>query len=543
MERLLRNRDASRPPLFSVMMNVDRAPRRTSRALGDLRAGSTSNFAGGAKVDLSFALTETGPGYHPGLRLRRRPLRPRHRGGVAGRVRAAAGDVAENPEATLAELDAVPAAARARVVDEWNRTDAPLADATLVDPFEARAAASPDAVALIAGERTVAYGELEERANRLARLLREEGAGAESVVGIHLDRSPEFAVAVLAILKAGAAYLPLDPAYPAERLAFMLADSGARIVVTDAATGGTLPAAPVTVVSLDGDAERIAAFGATPPARAVAPDSLAYLLYTSGSTGTPKPIGGTHGGVVNRCAWMEAAYPFAPGEVCCFKTATGFVDHVWELFGPLLAGVPSVVLAGEEARDARRLAAALERYGVTRLVAVPSLLRALAGEPELAARLGGLRLAVSSGERLPAELAARWFAAAPGCRLLNLYGSTEVAADVTAHEVDAADFPAVPIGRPIANARVYVLDERMGPVLPGVAGRLYAGGAGLARGYAGRPALTAEKFVPDPFAGSPARGCTTRETVPATARTAPWSTWAAATRRSRCAAAAWSPAR
>ena len=484
------------------MFNVDRRGGGELR-LGDLRGTAESNFTGGAKFDLNVNLIEE-PGalslycdFDADL-FDEATVR-----GWLGAFGTLLDSIAERPDAPLAELEMVSAADRARVLGAWNHADAVDADATLADRFESRAAASPGAVALVAGERTVTYAELDERANQLARQLQGDGVGAETVVGIHLDRSPELAVAVLAVLKAGGAYLPLDPSYPAERLAYMLADSGAPVVVTDAAHRASLPASDARVVSLDDDAARIARRGRTAPARHAAPDALAYLLYTSGSTGTPKPIGGTHRGVVNRCAWMEAAYPFAAGEVCCQKTAIGFVDGVWELFGPLLAGVPSVVLPGDEARDARRLAAAVERHGVTRLVAVPSLLRALLEEPELAARLGTLRLAVSSGERLPADLAQRFFRALPACRLLNLYGSTEVAADVTCQELRPADLPAVPIGRPIANSRVYVLDERMRPAAPGVAGRLYAGGAGLARGYAGRPALTAERFVPDPFGSEP----------------------------------------
>jgi natural product biosynthesis luciferase-like monooxygenase protein/amino acid adenylation domain-containing protein len=512
VERLVPVRDPSRPPLFSVMFNVDRGD-PTALRLGDLAMESRTNFAGGAKFDLSVNVTE-GPGT---LSLYCDYDTDLFDEATVARWLAAfdqlLGSIADDPEAPLATLDAVPAEDRERVLHAWAGTYAPpsaetlsdeaLTDETLADRFEARAAAAPDAVALIDGERRTTYGELEARANQLARHLQSLGVGAETVVGIHLDRSPALTAAVLGVLKAGGAYLPLDPSYPAERLAYMLEDAGAPVVVTDGAHRVSVPAGAAHVVALDEDAERIAAHESTPPARTSAAESLAYVLYTSGSTGTPKGIGGTHRATLNRCAWMEDAHPFAEGETACQKTAIGFVDSVWEQFGPLLAGVPSVVIGAEDARDARRLAREIEKHAVTRLVAVPSLLRALVGEPELAARLGSLRRVVCSGERLPADLAERFFDALPGCRLLNLYGSTEVAADVTAHEVLRAELPAVPIGRPIANARVYVLDGEMRPLPPGVAGRLYAGGAALARGYPGRPALTAEKFVPDPFGGVP----------------------------------------
>jgi natural product biosynthesis luciferase-like monooxygenase protein/amino acid adenylation domain-containing protein len=498
VQRLLPQRDPSRPPLFSVMFNVDRGG-ASEAPLGDLRMDWRSNFGGGAKFDLNVNLIE-GPGslslycdYDTGLF---------DEATVDGWLESFGRllvSIAERPDARLAELDVVPRADRERVLGAWSEGESGDSIGTIPDRFEARAAAALEAVALIDGERRMTFGELDERANQLARCLKKQGVGPETVVGIHLDRSPELAVAVLGVLKAGGAYLPLDPSYPAERLAYMLADAQAPVVITNAAHRATLPESAAAVLSLDEDAARIARFGKTAPPRAVHPDSLAYVLYTSGSTGTPKGIGGTHRATVNRCAWMEGAYPFGADEVCVQKTATGFVDAVWELVGPLLAGVPSVILGAEDARDARRLAAALRRHRVTRLVAVPSLLRALVSEPELAEQLGSLRVVVSSGEPLPADLAARFAAALSGCRLLNLYGSTEVAGDVTFHELQPHHLPTVPIGRPITNARVLVLDPAMRPVPPSVAGRLYAGGHAVARGYRNRPALTAERFVPDPY--------------------------------------------
>ena len=351
------------------------------------------------------------------------------------------------------------------------------------------------------GEEAVSRSELEDRANRLAHHLGDLGIGGNVVVGVCLERSVDLVVALLAIFKVGAAYLPLDPAYPRARLEYMLRDSGAAALVAGRRSAEGLDAGDVPVVDLDADADVIARHPTTAPGRTAGPDDLAYVLYTSGSTGTPKGVMAEHRAVVNRLAWMQEAYPMAPGEVACARTRLSFVDSVCELFGPLTSGIPLVIVPEAEAVSPAALVGALARHGVTRLVAVPSLLRAVLGLDDRA--LDGLRveLWVSSGEVLSVDLADRLLRRFPRARLLNLYGSTEVAADATCFEVGRGRGAGatVPIGRPIANTRVHVLDRRRRPVPEGVPGELYVGGAGLARGYLGRPELTAERFVPDPF--------------------------------------------
>jgi amino acid adenylation domain-containing protein len=228
---------------------------------------------------------------------------------------------------------------------------------------------------------------------------------------------------------------------------------------------------------------------------------LAYVIYTSGSTGDPKGVMGTHRGCMNRLEWMYRAWPFLPGEVCCQKTALGFVDSIWEMFGPLLAGIPAVIASEDDVLDPERLLKLLGEAGVTRLALVPTLLSALLDHaPDLATRLPRLRHWTTSGEYLSTALAARFKQAVPNAMLLNLYGSSEVAADATWHEVrELRDNSPVPIGRPIGNTRVYILDSHLEPVPIGVKGQIYVGGDGLAAGYWRRPDLTVERFVPDPF--------------------------------------------
>ncbi|HYB44046.1 MAG TPA: amino acid adenylation domain-containing protein [Candidatus Methylomirabilis sp.] len=414
-------------------------------------------------------------------------------------LRAAAAD----PDRRVSEIPVLAAGDRELILGAWNQTAVPGEAASIQELFEEQVDRTPGSVAVFDADGSLTYDELDRRANQLARHLRALGVGPDSLVGVCLERSRMNFVALVAVLKAGGAFLPLDPRYPAERLAFMLADSGAVVLVTDRdhAPATTPPAVRVVLVDTDAPAiadqsdERLAGSG----------DGLAYAIYTSGSTGTPKGVLGRHRGAVNRFGWMWRAYPFGSREMSCQKTSTSFVDSIWETFGPLLRGVPTVVIPDHVVAEPRRLIAALAEHRVTRIVLVPSLLRAmLETEPDLGARLPDLRFWVSSGEALGSDLARRFRAAFPEAILVNLYGCSEAAGDSTFHEVGEVGTSAtVAIGRPIDNTEMYVLDRKGQPVPIGVTGELYIGGDGLALGYLNRPELTAEKFVPDPFGGRP----------------------------------------
>ncbi len=434
---------------------------------------------------------------------------------LAGHLEVALEELARDPARRLWEVSLLRGAERAQVLEEWNDTARPApAWPGVHELFAAQAARTPEAVALVWGGERVTYGELGRRSAELAGALGRRGVGPETRVGVCMARTPELVASLLGVLRAGGAYVPLDPGYPAERLRYMLADSGAALVLADAAAAERLGECGVEVVRVDGgeedEARRTQQDASSEDAalsHSSSPESLAYVAYTSGSTGAPKGVLGTHGGIVNRFAWMWSEHPFKPDEVCVQKTSLAFVDSVWEVFGPLLAGVPSVLVPDEEARDPEALLGHLARHGVTRIVLVPSLLRALLdAHPELGGVCPRLRLVVTSGEELPAELARRFAAALPGAALLNLYGSSEVAADSTGHVLGAGGAGVgerVPIGRPIWNTRVYVADAALQPLPAGAEGELYVAGAGVARGYAGNPAATAERFVPDPFALAP----------------------------------------
>jgi len=394
---------------------------------------------------------------------------------------------------------------RSRIVVEWNQTRSQYAQSGGIhDLFNAQFERTPDNTAVREGERRLSFRQLQERSNRLAHYLRKLGASTGTRVALCVDRSFDMFVGLLGILKTGAAYVPLDPSHPPGRMASLLEDAKPAVLITQQKLLANAPVHRIPTVILDADWHKIARASADFPASDVQSDDPAYVLYTSGSSGKPNGVEGTHRGAMNRMRWMWERYPFEAGEVCCQKTNVGFVDSVWEIFGPLLAGVPSVILPTEVVRDPEELLQILAGEGVTRIVLVPSLLRALLDHaPNLQERVPRLKLWSCSGEALSGELARRFRQGFPEATLLNIYGSSEVAADVTWHEVleKEEDIGAtVPIGKPISNTQMYVLDPHRNPVPVGVRGEIYVGGDGLALGYWNRAVLTAERFVENPIA-------------------------------------------
>lgn len=408
------------------------------------------------------------------------------------------------PDTHLADLPLLAPSEYRQVVQDWNTTQvAPLWTGTLPELFAAQVARTPDAPAVLFEDEVLSYSELDARATQLAHYLRARGVGPEVLVALCAERSPHLVVGLLGILKAGGAYVPLDPDYPAERLAFMLADSQAALLLTQAGLRDRLPTATPPVVYLDSDWPQIAAPPAPAPLAPPAPDHLAYMIYTSGSTGQPKGALNTHRGIVNRLWWMQDAYQLTAADRVLQKTPFSFDVSVWEFFWPLLTGAGLVLARPQGHRDPAYLSAVIERAGVTTLHFVPSMLRVFldSGDPR-ACR--AVRQVICSGEALSFELQERFFARLPGVALYNLYGPTEAAVDVSAWACRPGD-PAgiVPIGTPIANIQLYVLDAHLAPVPVGVPGQLYIAGVGLGRGYHHRPALTAARFIPNPFSATP----------------------------------------
>ena len=402
------------------------------------------------------------------------------------------------------EAAVLPSAVRHRLLREWNDTEVELPGGRrcLHELVAEAAARTPEATAVVHEERSLSFAELDAGANRLARHLRELGVGPEVRVAVLADRSLDVIVALLGVLKAGGAYLPLDPGYPRERLAFMVEDAQPQVLLTERRFSGLLPPHSLATVLLDEDAARIAGRSPAPFAGGAVPANLAYVIYTSGSTGRPKGVMVPHRAILNRLLWMQRRVPLAAGDRVALKTPLSFDASVWEVFVPLLAGATVVVARPGGHQESAYLVDLVARQEVTVLQLVPSMLRIFLEEPELPS-CTRLRRVFSGGEELPVHVRERFFALLDA-ELHNLYGPTETA-------IDAASWPchpdpaerAVPIGRPIDNMRIQLLDSRLSPVAIGVAGELYVAGVGISRGYLGRPDLTAEKMVPNPFPFAP----------------------------------------
>jgi amino acid adenylation domain-containing protein len=409
-----------------------------------------------------------------------------------------AGMVAE-PNQSFATLPMLAKNELYQLLVEFNQTRSQINNCTINQLFEAQVEKTPDAVAVICENQKLTYRELNQQANQLANYLQSLGVKPEVLVGVCIERSHYTIIALLGILKAGAAYVPLDPNYPQERLAFMLADAQVPVLLTKKALLEILPQHNANAVCLDTDWEPIQTAVANTDSVSLNPSNLAYVLYTSGSTGTPKGVLGLHSTTVNRLTWNP--YPFAPDEICCQKTSLNFVDSVWEIFAPLIHGIPTVIIPDQTVKDPEQLVKALSEKNVSRLVLVPSLLRVILDTfSDLDTRLPKLKYWVSSGEALSVDLVQRFYQQLPNSILINLYGSSEVAADVTWHDTSTSEFSdCVPIGRPIANTQVYICDRNLQPVPIGVQGEIYIGGANLAPGYLNRPELTAEKFITNPL--------------------------------------------
>ncbi|WP_028229693.1 non-ribosomal peptide synthetase, partial [Paraburkholderia ferrariae] len=379
----------------------------------------------------------------------------------------------------------------------WSVGTQGYGDIGLVHERIAREAqANPERVAVVYGETQLRYGELDAQANRLAQRLVKLGVGPEVRVGIAVERSVEMVVGLLAILKAGGAYVPLDPEYPRERLAYMLEDSGVALLLTQSWVRECLPVVEgVTVLELD--TVDVSTEPAVAPQVSVQGENLAYVIYTSGSTGRPKGAANRHSALSNRLAWMQSAYVLDEADVVLQKTPFSFDVSVWEFFWPLMTGARLAVAEPGAHRDPQRLVELICEQRVTTLHFVPSMLQAFVAHEE-AKNCTTLKRIVCSGEALPADLANRTLEQLPNVGLYNLYGPTEAAIDVTHWTCRTGD-EVVPIGRPIGNVSTHVLDAQMNVVPQGVSGELYLGGTGLARGYLNRAALSAERFVPDPF--------------------------------------------
>ncbi len=445
-------------------------------------------------------LVEPGAPFHLRFIYDRRALADTVVAHLASHVRHALTAIPETAERPVVAWSMLAAAERTHLLHAWNRTARDYAQDRFIHQYiEAQATRRPHQLAVVFEARALTYTELNRSANRLAHWLRSRGVGPESLVGVYAERSLGLVVALLAILKAGGSYLPLAIEYPQARLDYMLQQARPLVILTQRALRDRLPTLPAEVVLLDEEAPPWRHADVHNPHPEVRPTHPAYVIYTSGSTGEPKGVMNTHEGILNRILWVQEAYPIGPGDRVLQKTPYSFDVSVWEFFWPLMMGARLVVARPDGHRDSTYLTEVITREEITVLHFVPSMLQVFLEDVALIRQCETLRLVICSGEALTPSLRDRFFSVSDA-ELLNLYGPTEAAVDVTHWLCQRGSRDAVvPIGWPIANIRMHILDLAGHPCPVGVPGELHIGGIGLARGYLARPDLTAERFVPDPF--------------------------------------------
>jgi amino acid adenylation domain-containing protein len=499
-------RDLSRSPLFQVMLSHQKLPPVEERP-GTLAVRPFPVTARRAQYELLVSLSDSPAGIFGSLEYRTELFEAASARRLAGQLENVLTGISRAPRAPVSQLPLLSPAEEQQLVREWNDSSVAYAwpgeRGGLHHLIEAQAALTPTAVAVSCEGESLTYADLDARANRLARHLRSLGCGPETRVALVLERSLELLVALLGVLKNGAAYVPLDPDSPPERLAFQLEDARPALLLTQERLRPGLPETAVPVLTLHPDSRESRDVSGAPLGEAADDLQLAYVIYTSGSTGRPKGAMVHHAGIRNRLLWMQQAYRLGPGDTVLQKTPYSFDVSVWEFFWPLLAGARVAFARPGEHRDPAALAARIAAEEATVLHFVPSMLQLFLDEPGIA-RCRTLRRVVASGEALVPELVRRFHERLPGVSLENLYGPTEASVDVTFQPCppDGGARP-VPIGRPIANTRIHLMDRAGWPVPVGVAGELWIGGVNVGRGYLGRPELTAERFVPDPLDGTP----------------------------------------
>jgi amino acid adenylation domain-containing protein len=511
VERLQPKRDASYSPLFQVMFVWDKQREHEEQDRASLGQGETAARLAqerlrleplllgqqGAPFDLSLRMSEEHGSLVADFRYNVDLFDATTTARMAEHFRTLLEGIVAHPEQRLVDLPLLTEAEQQQFLFEWNDTKSDYpAHLCIHQLFELQVQQTPEATAVVFEGNELTYRELNRRANVLAHTLQMLGVGPDVLVGVCMERSLEMVVALMGVLKAGGAYVPLDPTYPRERLAYMIQDAQMSIVLTQTQLLDLLPKEGMKVICLDAnwnppDEEEN-------PVSTVQTENLMYMIYTSGSTGKPKGVMNIHRGVCNRLHWMQQAYALMPADRVLQKTPFSFDVSVWEFFWPLMTGASLVVARSGGHQDPGYLVSLIAEQQITTLHFVPSMLQVFLTEPGLE-RCASLKRVICSGEALPFELQERFFSRLD-VELHNLYGPTEAAIDVTYWRCKReSQDRMVPIGRPIANTQIYILDRFMHPVPIGVPGEMHIGGVGVARGYYNRPELTAEKFIPDPF--------------------------------------------
>jgi len=517
VERLRPPRDLSRSPLCQTMFVLDKPHRVTEQAVPALARGETGlrmDLGGivmetiplerrAATLDLVLLIIEATGSLSASIRFNTDLFDEATIVRMAGHFRALLESVVRDPAAAIDDLEILTDAERQQLLVEFNdtKTDYPK-DKCIHQLFEEQVQRTPDSVAVVFEGQQLTYAQLNARANQLAHHLQTLGVGPEVPVAICMERCSEMVVGLLGILKAGGAYVPLDPAYPEERLSFMMEDAHAAVLLTRGHMVERVPEHGVHAVCLDSGWETIAAKSEKNPVTGATAKNLAYILYTSGSTGQPKGVMVEHRGLCNTINWITHTLNLSGEDRCLLKTPITFDAAGRELFPTLLTGGRLVIAETDGHRDSRYLAETIRGAQISIFHCVPSLLQFLVEEPAFDDSLV-LRAVMCGGEALPAQVIER-FQCRSKAKLYNVYGPTETIIDSTYWLCERADDrSSCPIGRPIPNARIYILNNALRPLPIGVAGHLHIGGVSLARGYLNRPELTAEKFIPDPFSAEP----------------------------------------
>jgi amino acid adenylation domain-containing protein len=502
VEALQPDRDLSRTPVFQVFINMYNFKESTLE-LDRLSVKRLLPGESGEQFDITLSIREHADGMHLTFLYDAELFESATIRRMLRHFETLLRGIVDNPDQRISDLPMLTESERHQLLLEWNdtKTDYPK-DQCIHQLFEEQVEKSPDAIAVVFEEQQITYRELNERANQLAHYLMKLGVGAETLVGICVERSIEMIVGLLGILKAGGAYLPLDPAYSKERLAFMLEDAQTHVLLTQVRLHNNRPEHRAHVLCLDRDGFKIEQESTENPQRLVPAESLAYVIYTSGSTGRPKGVMIPHGAICNHMFWMQREFPVGETDRVIQKTPFSFDASVWEFFAPLFAGAQLIMARPGGHQDSSYLVKLIAEKKITVLQLVPSLLQMLLEEKEIES-CTHLKRVFCGGEALSRELVERFFEKLP-VDLHNLYGPTEASIDSTFWSCTGESKErSVPIGRPIANTEIYLLDCHLQPVPIGVSGELHIGGAGLARGYLNCTDLTAEKFLPNPFSSAP----------------------------------------
>jgi amino acid adenylation domain-containing protein len=500
VEALPLEREASHNPLLQVMFVLQDAAGRTIELPG-LSTSPLEVDSGTVTSELTLLITEGADSLTATFKYSSDVFEAPTITRMLGHWQTLLAGAVAQPGQSILTLPLLTQAERQQLLVKWNNNQRAYPRECLHEVFEAQVARTPEQVALVCGEKRLTYRALNDRANQVAQRVRELGVGPEVLVGLSLEHGPELIIGILGILKAGGACVPLDPTYPPERLAFLLADTQVPVLLTQRHLLGKLPEHSARVVCLDAGTEIFTRESTAPVVSGVTNDNLAFVFYTSGSSGKPKGVMLSHRGRYTRQSTTPSVYHLTPADHHLLKAPIGFTLVLREILWPLLAGAPLIIAQPGERQDSASLVKLMAAHQIAIVHLVPSQLHMLLEEEGLQT-YAGLKYVVCTGEPVSTELQERCFARLPAA-LSSYYGSTEAPSAAVWHYRREEPQRRVRLGRPNTNKQIYVLDALLQPVPVGVPGEVYVGGKGLARGYLNQPGLTAEKFLPDPFSAEP----------------------------------------